>query len=319
MSAAPSAQASLPLRVAAVVVNWNGGARNLCCVRSLLAQGLDESDIAFVDNGSRDGSAQATLDAHPRLHAIRNASNLGYGAGTNQGIAWALARGCEAVYLVNNDLEAPAGTLRRLCEELASDERLGIVGPRVLYRHDPHLVWAAGAQLTWRANLSTLLGHGEADGARWQVTRDVDYVPGCALLARRAVFERIGLLEADYFAYHEDLEFCVLARRAGFGVRVVGEAHALHDAGGSTGGGYNPRRKYMMGVNTVWFLRRHGTPPRWLSFALFDVLPLPLLWLAGLFNGRSRAVLAKALGTWHGLRGRKIDPALLEAGAGPLW
>lgn len=315
MSAAPA----LPLRVAAVVVNWNGGERNQVCIRSLLAQGLAEADIAFVDNGSRDGSAQAVLAAHPALHALRNATNLGYGAATNQGIEWALARGYEAVYLVNNDLEAPPQTLRTLCAELVAHPALGIVGPRVLYRHDPTRVWAAGAELTWRQNLSTLLGHGEPDGQRWHATRDVDYVPGCALLARRAVFERIGLLHADYFAYHEDLEFCVLASRAGFGIRVVGGASALHDAGGSTGGGYNPRRKYMMGVNTVWFLRRNGTAGRWLSFAVFDVLPLPLLWFAGLFNGRARGVLAKALGTWDGLCGRKVDAAKLEPGAGPLW
>jgi GT2 family glycosyltransferase len=314
-----SAASALPLRVAAVVVNWNGGARNQVCIRSLVAQGLDESDIAFVDNGSRDGSVEATLAAHPRVHAVRNPANLGYGAATNQGIAWALARGCDAVFLVNNDLEAPPETLRALCAELVAHPVLGIVGPRVLYRHDPSIVWSAGACVTWRQNLSTLLGHGELDAPQWRATRDVDYVPGCALLARRAVFERVGLLHADYFAYHEDLEFCVLARRAGFGIRVVGAASALHDAGGSTGGGYNPRRKYMMGVNTVWFLRRNGSARHWLSFAIFDVLPLAPLWLAGLFNGRARGVLAKAIGTWDGLRGRKVDAAQLEPGAGPLW
>jgi GT2 family glycosyltransferase len=308
-----------PRRVAAIVVNWNGGAANLDCLRSLLAQGLAESDIVFVDNGSRDGSRELVAHAHPALVRIDNAHNLGYGAGVNQGLARVLERGAAAVFLVNNDLELPVGTLQLLLAEFERAPAVGIVGPRVLYRHDPSRVWAAGGRLTWRQNLSTLLGHGAPDGPEYRDTREVDYVPGCALLARREVFERVGLLRAEYFAYHEDLEFCVDARAHGFGVRVVGAASALHDAGAATGGGYNPRRKYMMGVNTVWFLRRHGTPLRWLSFALFDVLSLLPLWIAGLFNGRSRAVLAKAIGTWHGLQGRKVDPGVLEPGAGPLW
>ncbi len=37
----------------AVVANWNGGAENLECLRSLIAQGLSESNLVFVDNGSQ--------------------------------------------------------------------------------------------------------------------------------------------------------------------------------------------------------------------------------------------------------------------------
>ena len=70
-------------------------------------------------------------------------------------------------------------------------------------------------------------------------------------------------------------------------------------------------RKYMIGVNTVWFLRRHGTPSRWLRFLVFDVLSLPFVFAIGLFRGRGRAVLAKARGIWDGLRGRRVTAARL--------
>lgn len=307
------------MRIAAVVVNWNGGEQNLPCVRALLAQGLACADIAFVDNGSRDGSREAVHAAHPGLTRIDNPSNLGYGAATNQGIAWALSQRYDAVFLVNNDLELPAGALALLRAALERSPGVGIVAPRVLYKRYPGVIWSAGGRLTWRQNLSVLIGQGQADGPAFQRTVSVDYVAGCALLARREVFERVGLLEADYFAYHEDLEFCLKAREAGFDVQVVGAAHALHESSGSTGGGYSPRRKYMMGVNTVWFLKRHGSPLRWASFALFDVLSLVPLAVASPFTGRAKGVLAKGLGIWHGLRGRKVDPALLEPGAGPWW
>jgi hypothetical protein len=68
----------------------------------------------------------------------------------------------------------------------------------------------------------------------------------------------------------------------------------------------------MMAVNTIWFLRRHGSARAWLSFLVFDVLTLPPLLLLGLFDGRLPGALAKARGTWDGLRGRRVTTARLE-------
>lgn len=302
---------SSPSGTWAVVLNWNGGAQNRDCVRSLLAQGLAPGRIVFVDNASRDGSCEAVEREFAGLVVLRNATNLGYGDGTNVGIRFALERGAERVWLVNNDVVFPAGTLAGLEKALASGG--GIVAPRVLFKTPPDVVWCAGGILTFRTNLSTMLGHGQKDGPEFRVTREVDYVPGCALLATRAVFERIGLLEGAYFAYHEDVEFCWKAKQAGFPVRVVGELAAQHDAHASTGGGYNARRKYMMAVNTVHFLRKHGTPTRWLGFWLFDVATLPFVWLYRSFRGEGRAVVAKARGTLDGLRGLQVTPERLEA------
>lgn len=307
------------MRVFAVVVNWNGGEENLHCLRSLVAAGLPPERVAFVDNASEDGSPEAVAVAFPGLVMLQNQRNEGYGHGSNRGIRHALQAGAEAVFLVNNDVELPPDCLDALVARLAADPALGIVGPRVLYRDRPDTVWAAGGRLTFRQNLTTLLGHRRPDGERWRRELRVDYVPGCAMLVRRAVFERVGLLDGDYFAYHEDVDFCLQAAAAGFGILCAGGAAALHAAHASTGGGYNPRRKYMMGVNTIWFLRRHGTPRRWLRFFVYDVLSLPFLWLLEAPRGRGRAVLAKALGTFHGWRGRRVTAEAIRPGASRLW
>jgi GT2 family glycosyltransferase len=298
----------------AVVLNWNGGAQNLGCVRALLAQGLAPDHVVFVDNASTDGSPERVAAEFPGVVLLGNAANLGYGHGTNAGIVQALAAGAERVLLVNNDVTFPPGTLAGL--EAALAEQGGIVGPRVLFRDPPDRIWCAGGVLTFRANLSTMLGHGRPDGPEFRVTRAVDYVPGCALLAERSVFERVGLLDGEYFAYHEDVELCWKAKQAGFAVRVIGALAVHHDAHSSTGGGYNPLRKYMMAVNSVHFLRRHGTPSRWLAFWLFDVATLPLVWLYRAPRGEGRAVLAKAHGTWDGLRGRRVTAERLAERAG---
>jgi GT2 family glycosyltransferase len=307
------------MHVMAVVANWNGGEENLECVSSLVAQGLSPADVVFVDNGSSDGSGDLVRRRFPGLASIENRANLGFGEASNQGARAALERGADAVFFVNNDVVLPDGTLARLVRALEESRELGIVGPRVLYKSDPERIWCAGGMLTWRQNLSTLLGHKELDAPRWRENRPVDYVAGCALLARRAVFDKVGFFDAQFFAYMEDVDFCLRAKEAGFGVASIGEARALHSTSSATGGGYNPRRKYMMGVNSIWFLKRHARAAQWLRFFAYDVLSLPFLWLSGLFQGKSRSVLAKAVGIVDGLRGKRVTAESIREGGGWLW
>lgn len=309
----------LTVRIGAVVANWNGGEENLRCLESILAQGIPGRDVYFVDNGSEDGSVELVRERLPEVQVLRNPENLGYAAASNRGSKAALDSGADGVLLVNNDAVLPGGVVDALVAALEAEPELGIVGPRIVYLSDPARLWSAGGVLTWRQNLSTLLGHGQPDEPHWSRTRPVDYIPGCVMLVRRKVFERVGFMDAEFFAYMEDIDYCLRARNAGFLVEVVGSACALHDASHTTGGGYNPRRKYMMGVNSVWFLRRHARLHQWIRFFVYDVATLPFLWLFALFQGTSRSVLGKALGIFDGLRGKRVTGSAIQPGASWLW
>jgi len=306
-------------KVWAVVTNWNGGSRNLDCVASLIAEGLSPERIVFVDNGSHDGSLELVKSEHPGLSYVENGQNEGFARGAAMGAERAMAGGCEAVFFVNNDVTLLAGCVDPLVSVLVEEPRVGLVGPRVLFQRERSRVWSAGGRVSWRTNVLTLLGHGQDDSPEWELEREVDFVCGCALLVRRQVLEEVGGFQPEWFAYFEDADLGVRARREGWSSRVVGRAACLHDASASTGGGKSPRRKYMMGLNSVWFLRAHGSPGRWLSFVLFDVLTLPLLFIAGLLTGQLKSAIAKALGILAGLSGRRVTAASIEAGAGPLW
>lgn len=300
---------SAPRRIFAVVVNWNGGDMNRRCLSSLIQEGFAPAQIVFVDNASNDGSLEEVRDTFRGLLVIENDANLGFGEGANLGAQRALDAGADAVYFINNDLTLEPGSLARLVLFFSETPEFGICGPRVLDAADPSRVWCAGGMLTWRQNLSTLRGHKRLDGPQYQRLMPVDYIPGCALLIRASVLHDIGGFDAAYFAYMEDVDLCVRAKQAGYGVALVGEASALHASSSSTGGGYNPRRKYMMGVNSIWFLKQHGGPWAWLRFVAFDVLSLPFLFVYALTQGNGRAVLAKGRGIWDGLRGRRVSAA----------
>lgn len=323
---APSSAGPVWEGLFAVVVNWNGGAKdNLRCLGSLIADGLDEARIVVVDNGSDDGSREAIDEAFPNLVRIDNGANLGFGEAANRGARLALERGASAVIFINNDLWVPEGegTLQRLARALDDDSELGMVGPRVLVGGEDGMetqrIWCAGGRLDFRQNLSTLLGFNEPDGAPWDTTRDVDYVVGCALVVRRAVFEEVGYFTAEYFAYVEDVEFGLRAREAGWGVRVIGEVRAFHVPSSATGGGYGARRKWMQALNSVHFMRQYGTPLRWLKFGLYDIATLPPLVVWRALRGDLRPALAKAKGLWDGFLGRRVTAEALRPGASRLW
>ena len=305
-----------------VVVNWNGGSEeNLRCLTSVLEQGLPEERLVFVDNGSADGSLAAVTEQFPGLSLIENGANRGFGEAANQGARKALDAGARAVAFVNNDLRFnPAqGCLPAMMGALESNPRLGMVGPRVLFDDGTERVWCAGGRLDYRANLSTLLGNGEPDGPDWRVTRDVDYVAGCAAVCRAETLREVGLFEASYFAYMEDVELGQRMRRAGWAVQIHGEHAAYHAPSSATGGGYGARRKWMQALNSVRFLKQHGGALHWVRFAVFDVATLPIVWLLRAPRGDSKAVLAKAKGIWDGIRGRRVTADALEPGASRLW
>ena len=44
----------------------------------------------------------------------------------------------------------------------------------------------------------------------------VDYITGCAMLVKKELVDKIGLLDPEYFLYFEDADFCLRARKAGY-------------------------------------------------------------------------------------------------------
>ena len=63
--------APVPGLASIIIVNWNGGAMLLDCLRSVRAQVYAPVEILLVDNGSTDGSADRA--AERTLRAIESA------------------------------------------------------------------------------------------------------------------------------------------------------------------------------------------------------------------------------------------------------
>lgn len=105
----------------------------------------------------------------------------------------------------------------------------------------------------------------QPDSEAYSVLRATDYVTGCCMLVRREVFDSVGLLDSDYFAYLEDVDFCVRARNRGYGILYQPKAIIYHKVS-TTATWDSPVYVYFNLRNKILFLRKHSSPRRWLPY-----------------------------------------------------
>lgn len=272
-------------RIAVVVLNWNGKALTLDCVRSLLEIQTPNVETIVVDNASSDGSAQAVRESFgDQVTVIVNDENLGFAAGNNVGIQFALGRGADFVLLLNNDTVVDADLINGMLRPFDTNTDVGITGPKIYYHDPPEQIWFAGGEVFLARGVSRHIGIRETDRGQFDDQREVDYVTGCALMARREVFELVGFLDPSYVAYYEDADLCMRARRAGFRIVYAPEGKVWHKISASTGGQVS-RRKIVRKLKSTWmFFRRYARPWHWLTIPFFfaaDVIRILILVLSG--------------------------------------
>jgi GT2 family glycosyltransferase len=258
-------------RVMVIVLNWNGLADTLACLASLARLDYPAHEVVVVDNGSTDDSVATVRATYPRVTLIETGENLGYVGGNNVGLEYARAMGADYALLLNNDTEVAPDFLRLLVEAAEANLAAGIVGPTIYYFDRPNVVWSAGGDIDWRRGRTRMIGLDEVDQGQFGHTlRPVDFVTGCAMLIKMSLVEQVGLLDARFFAYYEETEWCVRAARAGFKILHVPQAKIWHkilpeDREAS------PQVQYYMTRNRLLLLKlsETGAVP-WLNTLLFD-------------------------------------------------
>ncbi|MDW8214637.1 MAG: glycosyltransferase family 2 protein [Roseiflexaceae bacterium] len=214
-------------RVLIIILCYNGIADTLACLESLRNVEYPSFDILVLDNASGDGTPEAVRAQFPHVTVIENGANLGFAAGNNVGLRYALRHGYDYALLLNNDTEVAPDFLTHLIELAESDPQIGAVGPTITYYERPDLIWSAGGMIDWKRGVAVMRTN-EVDRGQYREPTDVDFVTGCALLVRRAALERAGLLDERFFMYFEETEWCVRIRRAGFRILHIPQSRVLH-------------------------------------------------------------------------------------------
>lgn len=214
-------------RVLIIILCYNGIADTLACLASLQQIDYADYDILVLDNASSDGTPERVRAEFPNVTLLENGANLGFAAGNNVGLRYALQHEYAYALLLNNDTEVAPDFLRRLVDIAESDAAIGVVGPTITYYERPDLIWSAGGHVDWRRGLAVMRTN-EADVGQYRDPSDVEYVTGCALLVKHDALKRAGLLDERFFMYFEETEWCVRIGRAGFRIVHVPQSRVLH-------------------------------------------------------------------------------------------
>lgn len=248
-----------------VLLAYNNLGDTLECLQSVTDLAYSNAHTVLVDNGSTDDTAAQVRLLYPEVEIVRIENNRGVPGGFNLGITYALGRGAEYVFLLNNDTVLASNLLHELVNSAAVGRNRAVLMPKVVYYDAPSVVWSAGARYRALPPAIVFIGLGD-DIARHDRERDIRYAPTCGLLIHRRAFEEVGLFDDGYLFYYDDWDFCDRVRAAGMTIRYVPTAVMRHKVSRTI----RSRKETFWrtwGASCVRYYRRHGRP---------TVLDLPL-------------------------------------------
>ena len=260
---------SAPLDLEIVIVSH--GAEELLrrCLRSLQEHPpRGAMRVTVVDSGSPDTTPDMVEREFPEVRLLRR-ENIGFSAANNVVLREDEAK---AVLLLNPDTEVYAGTLDASLARLYSDERIGMVGCK-LVTESGELDHACKRSFpTPLSALAHFTGIGRDDGAgeslsQYRATHlgdddpgEVDAVNGAFMLCRAEAIREVGLLDEGYWLYMEDLDWCHRFWDAGWKVFYEPAGVALHVKGASSGARRRPRQEIAFHRGMARFYRRFDAP-----------------------------------------------------------
>lgn len=215
-------------KVSIIILNWNGKEDTVECIESLKQITYPNYEILLLDNGSKDGSVECFRERYPEIEIIENGENLGFARGNNVGIRRAMDEGVDYVLLLNNDTIVDRNFLIELIKVSESNEKVGIVGPKIYYYDFPKKIWFAGGKTNWLRGEVNHIGQGENDSDKYNKIMPVNQVTGCAMLIKSTTIKSIGMLDSHFFLNYEDTDFCFRANRQGYKILFVPSAHVWH-------------------------------------------------------------------------------------------
>ena len=203
-------------KIAVVIVTFNGAIWIKKNLNSLLNSNYP-IDIIIVDNASTDETINI-VKQFKAIELIQNKSNLGFGKANNIGIDWAIKKGADAIFLLNQDTWIYENTISNLAEALFENPNLGIVSP-IHYSAD---------EITLDENFNTYFN-------RFKIVEDseslriVSFINAAAWLVSKECFSKTGYFDPIFNHYGEDRNFCERVKYHGFNIGVVKNAAICHD------------------------------------------------------------------------------------------
>ncbi len=226
-------------RVYISIVNWNNYQHTIACLQSLESLDYPHYDVVVVDNASLNESVSRLRAAFPQLTIIRAEENLGYAGGHRLALGWIQQTGAELMWILNNDVIVQPATLRTLVEafqqfgsglygsvplDAASESRIHFTGWSVDSGGQP--LFLQQETVSWDVRY--------ADWLTDMQPRRVANISGSSFLIPLAVIDRFGFMDASFFLYGEETDYCFRMARHGIPSYVVPGSIVVHRLRGAS-------------------------------------------------------------------------------------
>lgn len=296
--------------IAVILVNWNGYSFTKACLTSLEQVEAPKFHVILVDNASKAREGLRLKEEFPHVHLIETTENLGFAGGNNIGLRYAIEQRFKQFLLLNNDTIVAPDFLKEMQIVLAKHPDCGAVQPLILFLHDQTKIWSAGGK--W----NSFLGYAKTLGDRAPISifkpdnSNLDWVTGCCMLLSKEAITASGLLDEQYFAYFEDVEWSMRIRNAGYSLKLAPKAIIYHEAGAAS------KKKHAEGTLSASVFYYHVRNQFYLlrQLHLFLAIPLQGLRFMGwaayfLMRGRRAKLTAVVKGVKEGLF-RPLNPQI---------
>ncbi len=249
-------------RASVIILAYNKAEYTTRCLGSLLDTRWRPLEVVLLDNGSTDETPalfdqfeERAKETGVEVRTLRNSSNLGAATGRNQALE--AATGQLVAFMDNDVVIRSCDWIERLAESLASNERAGVVGPKLIYPFPPFLIQCAGAAVS-KSGRVFFRGRGEPkDSPDFNREEEVQCLISACWLMRREVVDEVGGLDEAYNPVQfEDIDFCYRARAAGWRVFYNPTAELYHFENVTTSGSPAINSPYQIVKNGLLFKRR---------------------------------------------------------------
>jgi GT2 family glycosyltransferase len=240
--------------ISIVTVNYNGIDDTLRMIESVASKCLQSYEIIVVDNGSVVDETIPIKEKYPYVKVIRSSQNLGFAGGNNMGYKYSAG---EYILFLNNDTILKDDSLQFLIETLKSNPQIGGVSPKILYNNGPNIIQYAGyTKLSSITIRNRTIGINEWDVSQYDKTATTAYLHGAAMMVKREVIEKVGLMPECYFLYYEEMDWSTQIRNAGFDLVYEPRTRVYHNESSSTGK-ESPLKIYYMTRNRLLYAWRN--------------------------------------------------------------
>ena len=281
--------------ISIITINYNGLKETCQLIESLQQYPQDCSyELIVVDNGSIQNEALLLQKKYPEVHVIRNEQNVGFSGGNNLGIQTAKGKG---IFLLNNDTLVTANDLKYLYERLYSSPVIGAVSPKIKFAFPPqHIQFAGFTPLTPITLRNAGIGFGCPDNGTFDTPHPTPYLHGAAMLVKREVIEKVGLMPEIFFLYYEELDWSTHITRAGYELWYEPRCTVFHKESQSTGQLSKLRTYYLTRNRLLYAWRNLEGSNRWLSIIYQTTLAAGKNGLSFLLKGRPDLLTATIKG-----------------------